>query len=106
MSVAQPGISACQSQVSALQPVERQNGRGVYMDVDIERKHNAILAILAKSNEPLGARVISRMLEEDGIHLTERAVRFHMQLMDERGLTHTIFLRIIWNRFLQPICQA
>ena len=59
------------------------------MDVDIERKFNAILGILAKSNEPLGARVISRMLEEDGIHLTERAVRFHMQLMDERGLTHT-----------------
>ena len=59
------------------------------MDVAIERKLIAILDILADSNEPLGARVISRMLEEDGIHLTERAVRFHLQIMDERGLTHT-----------------
>ena len=59
------------------------------MDTDVERKLIAILNILAESNEPLGARIISRMLEEEGIHLTERAVRFHLQLMDERGLTHT-----------------
>jgi len=59
------------------------------MDTDVERKLIAILKILAESNEPLGARIISRMLEEEGIHLTERAVRFHLQLMDERGLTHT-----------------
>lgn len=58
------------------------------MDTDVERKLIAILKALAESNGPLGARVISRMLEEDGIHLTERAVRFHLQLMDERGLTH------------------
>ncbi len=58
------------------------------MDKDVERKLIAILNALAGSNGPLGARVISRMLEEDGIHLTERAVRFHLQLMDERGLTH------------------
>lgn len=59
------------------------------MEVDVERKLIAILGFLGESSEPLGARVISRMLEEDGIHLTERAVRFHLQLMDERGLTHT-----------------
>jgi len=58
------------------------------MDTDVERKLIAILKILAEANGPLGARVISRMLEEDGIHLTERAVRFHLQIMDERGLTH------------------
>jgi len=58
------------------------------MDTDIERKLIAILKILAEANGPLGARVISRTLEEDGIHLTERAVRFHLQIMDERGLTH------------------
>ena len=58
------------------------------MGVDVERKLIAILGILAESNEPLGARVTSRMLAKDGIHLTERAVRFHLQIMDERGLTH------------------
>ena len=58
------------------------------MDTDIERKLIAILKALAQSNGPLGARVISRMLTDDGIHLTERAVRFHLQIMDERGLTN------------------
>lgn len=57
------------------------------MDTDVERKLIAILKILSESDNPLGARVISRMLEEEGISLTERAVRFHLQLMDERGLT-------------------
>ncbi|MBD3182738.1 DUF128 domain-containing protein [Candidatus Poribacteria bacterium] len=64
--------------------------RGKDLDKDVERKLIAILNILNESQEPLGARVISRMLEEDGIHLTERAVRFHLQLMDEKGLTHTV----------------
>lgn len=59
------------------------------MDTDVERKLIAILKILSESDIPLGARVISRMLEEEGISLTERAVRFHLQLMDERGLTQT-----------------
>lgn len=57
------------------------------MDKDIERKYIAILKILSGSNEPLGARIISRILDEEGIHLSERAVRFDLQLMDERGLT-------------------
>jgi repressor of nif and glnA expression len=57
------------------------------MDTNVERKYVAILRILAQTNGPLGARVISRMLEGEGIYLTERAVRFDLQLMDERGLT-------------------
>lgn len=60
------------------------------MDTDVERKMMAILKILSKADTSLGARVISRMLEDDGISLTERAVRFHLQLMDERGLTQAI----------------
>jgi len=58
------------------------------MDISVERKLIAMLKTLAEHNGPVGARVISRALAEDGIHLTERAVRFHLQLMDERGLTH------------------
>jgi repressor of nif and glnA expression len=60
------------------------------MEKDIERKVIAMLKILAGTKEPLGARMISRKIEEDGIHLTERAVRFHLQLMDERGLTQAV----------------
>jgi hypothetical protein len=60
------------------------------MDKDVERKLIAILKILDESDGAVGARVISRMLEEEGIHLSERAVRFDLQLMDERGLTQTV----------------
>jgi hypothetical protein len=60
------------------------------MDRDIERKLITILKIIADADEPLGARVISRKLDEEGIHLTERAVRFHLQLMDEKKLTRAV----------------
>jgi len=60
------------------------------MDTNVERKHIAILKALANSGEPLGARIISRMIEEEGIHLTERAVRFDLQLMDGKGLTRNV----------------
>lgn len=53
----------------------------------VERKVLAILRILRESREPLGARVIARHLRGHGIDLTERAVRYHLKLMDERGLT-------------------
>jgi repressor of nif and glnA expression len=57
---------------------------------DVERKTIAILRILGQSSEPVGARVISHNLEEQGIELTERAVRYHLKLMDERGFTQSV----------------
>ncbi|MDD5313289.1 MAG: NrpR regulatory domain-containing protein [Dehalococcoidia bacterium] len=54
---------------------------------DVERKITAILRILSESRQPVGGRSISLMLEEQGIHLGERAVRYHLKIMDERGLT-------------------
>ncbi len=57
---------------------------------DVERKVIAILRILSQSNEPLGARVISHHLKNHGVELTERAVRYHLKLMDERGFTESM----------------
>ncbi|MFC2018161.1 DUF128 domain-containing protein [Chloroflexota bacterium] len=54
---------------------------------EVERKVLAILRVLKESTEPQGARIISRRLKELGFDLTERAVRYHLKLMDERGLT-------------------
>jgi len=54
---------------------------------DIERKLFAILKILSNSKEAVGARVIAQRLKDLGIELGERAVRYHLKLMDERGLT-------------------
>ncbi|MFB3883286.1 MAG: DUF128 domain-containing protein [Armatimonadota bacterium] len=58
---------------------------------DIERKLLAILRILAESApEPVGARAIAAKLELEGISLSERTVRYHLRLMDERGLTRNL----------------
>jgi repressor of nif and glnA expression len=57
---------------------------------EVERKELSILRILSDSREPLGARVIARRLKDLGIELGERAVRYHLKLMDERGLTQNV----------------
>lgn len=56
---------------------------------EVERKIAAILKVLSDSPEPLGGRIISRRLKEHGIDLSERAVRYHLKMMDERGFTST-----------------
>jgi repressor of nif and glnA expression len=57
---------------------------------DVERKTIAIMRILRDSPEPLGARVISHHLKDHGIELSERAVRYHLKIMDERGFTESV----------------
>ena len=60
------------------------------MQQETERKILAILKVLEEARRPLGARVIARHLKDYGIVLTERAVRYHLQLMDERGFTRFV----------------
>jgi HTH-type transcriptional regulator, global nitrogen regulator NrpRI len=57
---------------------------------DVERKITAILKVLSDSADPLGGRVIARRLKEQGLDLNERTVRYHLKMMDERGLTRPI----------------
>ena len=57
---------------------------------EVERKVITILKILSESPEPLGARVIAQRLHDYGVDLGERAVRYHLKFMDERGLTRLI----------------
>jgi len=56
----------------------------------VERKVLSIMRILSQSQDPLGARLIARQLTEHGIALTERAVRYHLKLMDERSVTQLV----------------
>jgi len=58
-----------------------------YDSHEVERKVISILRILSESPQPLGARLIARQLKEHGVELGERGVRYHLKLMDERGLT-------------------
>lgn len=57
---------------------------------EVERKVVAILKILNDSPEPVGARVIAQRLKDYGVELGERAVRYHLKIMDERGLTEPV----------------
>ncbi len=54
---------------------------------DTERKVISILKVLSESKEPLGSITIARELERHGIYLSERAVRYHLRITDERGYT-------------------
>ena len=54
---------------------------------ETERKVISILKVLSESTEPLGSITIARELERHGIFLSERAVRYHLRITDERGYT-------------------
>ncbi len=60
---------------------------------DLERKVTSILKVLKDSPKPVGARLIAHQLRDYGICLSERAVRYHLKLMDERGLTYLVSKR-------------
>ncbi|NLE94793.1 MAG: DUF128 domain-containing protein [Dehalococcoidia bacterium] len=57
------------------------------VDRDTERKTLAILKVLSEASEALGSIAISRDLERHGVFLSERAVRYHLRMTDERGYT-------------------
>src|SRR4030042_2206057 len=57
---------------------------------DVERKVLAILNTLGDSQEAVGSTIIAKRLKGLGIELSERAVRYHLRLMDERGLTRLV----------------
>jgi HTH-type transcriptional regulator, global nitrogen regulator NrpRI len=57
---------------------------------DTERKVISILKVLSESSEPLGSITIARELERYGITLSERAIRYHLRITDERGFTHAM----------------
>ncbi len=54
---------------------------------DAEKKILAILRVLSESSEPLGSITIARELERYGIFLSERAIRYHLRITDERDFT-------------------
>ncbi len=60
---------------------------------DVERKILSILKVLHNLNKPAGGRVVAQRLNDFGVALTERAVRYHLRLMDERGLTELVGAR-------------
>lgn len=57
---------------------------------DVERKGLLILKILSESQEPVDARVIAYRMKDSGLDLNERTIRYHLKLIDKKGLTRLI----------------
>jgi repressor of nif and glnA expression len=57
---------------------------------ETERKIVAILKVLSESTEPVGSISIARALQDHGTYLSERAVRYHLRITDERGFTEPL----------------
>jgi HTH-type transcriptional regulator, global nitrogen regulator NrpRI len=56
----------------------------------VERKILTILKVLSGMQKPAGSVVIAKQLKEHGVDLSERAIRYHLRLTDERGLTQLV----------------
>lgn len=52
-----------------------------------EHRMIEILRILADQDKPTGSKLIAQELKDKGFNLGERAVRYHMQILDEKGYT-------------------
>ena len=52
-----------------------------------EHRMIEILRILNVQEKPIGSKVIADELKNKGYNLGERAVRYHMQILDEKGYT-------------------
>nr|QNO50003.1 global nitrogen regulator NrpRI [Methanosarcinales archaeon ANME-2c ERB4] len=77
-------------------------------DPQIQRKLIAILRVINAHEGAVGARVISDSLMEQGYSLGERGVRYHLRILDERGLTegHGYAGRTITERGRREIEEA
>ena len=56
-------------------------------DPQVQRKLIEILRIITESDGAIGARIIADKMRERGYQIGERGVRYHLRILDERGLT-------------------
>lgn len=75
---------------------------------EAERKIISILKVLSESSEPMGSITIARELERYGVFLSERAVRYHLRITDERGQTQPLGRdgRIITSKGFEELRMA
>ncbi|TFG45289.1 MAG: hypothetical protein E4H31_02925, partial [Dehalococcoidia bacterium] len=61
---------------------------------EVEREKLAILRVLGNVSVAVGSQIIARRLRDEyGIELSERAVRYHLGLLDEQGLSEKVSRR-------------
>mgnify|MGYP000858063289 CR=1 FL=1 len=67
------------------QPVDQ--GEVMKLQPGVRRKLLAILKLLSQQTEPMGASKLARQLEQQGVVLSERAVRYYLKIADDLGYT-------------------
>ena len=69
---------------------------------------HAILKILSTQKDIIGSRELSRMLKLHGVELTERTVRYHLKILDEKGYTQVFGKegRKITRRGLEELARS
>jgi Uncharacterized protein conserved in archaea len=77
-------------------------------DPNVERKLVEIMRIISESDKPVGARLIADELHNRGYAIGERAVRYHLRILDERGFTkkHGYIGRTITERGKKELNDA
>ncbi len=80
----------------------------ITMDLTVQRKLIAILRIIHESHTPIGARLIADRMNLRGYAIGERAVRYHLRILDERGLTKRLGYdgRVITGRGIDELGNA
>ena len=75
---------------------------------EVDRKQIEILRILSEYGEPVGSSVIRRELAKRGFLLSDRTVRYHLKIMEERGLVegHEKVGRSITEKGLEELNRA
>ncbi|WP_406655545.1 DUF128 domain-containing protein [Methanolobus sp. ZRKC2] len=77
-------------------------------DPNVERKLIEIIRIISESDKPVGARLIADEMHNRGYAIGERAVRYHLRILDERGFTqkHGYIGRTITERGKKELSDA
>ena len=75
---------------------------------EVYRKQIEILRILSEHNEPIGSSVIRKELARRGFFLSERTIRYHLKILEERGLVegHEKVGRTITKAGLEELNRA
>ncbi|WFN34831.1 NrpR regulatory domain-containing protein [Methanogenium sp. S4BF] len=55
-----------------------------------ERKSVEIMRILSEQHDPLGAKRLSELMAERGFAMSDRAVQYYLQYLDEKGFTRKV----------------
>ncbi|MFA4905228.1 MAG: NrpR regulatory domain-containing protein [Candidatus Margulisiibacteriota bacterium] len=76
--------------------------------MELDRKVNAILKLVAEAKEPIGSAEIAEKLKTQGLDMPERTIRYHLKLLSDQGLMKGLWKegRIITDKGIEELGNA